>query len=112
MICKFCHIHAAPSPPEDVVSEEVGVTWIYISWDSPSVDIVIVSYIVTAASESDEVIFSVTGSERELNVTGLQPGTEYTLTVVSTSDEGELSSPSIPLIATTFARLGELTIRI
>ena len=95
-----------------MVSEEVGVTWIFISWDSPSADIVIVSYIVTAASESDEVSVTVSGSDRELNVTGLQPGTEYTLTVVSTSDEGELSSPSIPLIAMTFARPGEFTIRI
>ena len=95
-----------------MVSEEVGVTWISISWDSPSVDIVIVNYIVTAASESDEVSVTVSGSERDLNVTGLQPGTEYTVTVVSASDDGELSSPSVPLIATTFSRPGELTIRI
>ena len=95
-----------------MVSEEVGVTWISISWDSPSVDIVIVNYIVTAASESDEVSVTVSGSERELNVTGLQPGTEYTITVVSASNDGELSSSSVPLIAMTFSRPGELTIRI
>ena len=89
-----------------MVSEEVGVTWISISWDSPSVDINIFSYIVTAASESDEVTVTVNGSETEVNVTRLQPTTEYTLTVISVSDHGEMSVPSVPLIVMTLARPG------
>ena len=92
-----------------MVSEEVGITWISISWDSSSVDINIVSYIVTAASESDEVTVTVNGSEAKVNVTGLQPGTEYTLTVISVSDHGRMSVPSVPLIVMTLSRPGTQT---
>ena len=103
---KLTLLPSAQSPPENVVSEEVGVTWIFISWDSPSIDIVIVSYIVTAASESDEVTVRVNGSETEVNVTGLQPETEYTVTVISVSDHGEMSVASVPLIVMTLSRPG------
>ena len=89
-----------------MVSEVVGVTWITISWDSPSIDENIVSYIVTAASEGGNVNVTVSGSETEVNVTGLQPATEYILTVVSFSDRGEISAPSVPFIVMTLARPG------
>ena len=93
-----------------MVPEEVGVTWISISWESPSIDGNIVSYIVTAASEGGDVNVTVSGSETELNVTGLQSGTDYTLTVVSVSDHGEISVPSVPFIVTTLARPGTHTL--
>ena len=105
-IIKYCSISTAPSPPENVVSGSVGVTWITIFWDSLSVNINIVSYIVTAASESGDISVTVSGSETEVNVTGLQPRTEYTLTVVSVSDRDEISAPSFPVISMTLARPG------
>ena len=103
---KLTLLLSAQSPPENVVSANVGVTWISISWDSPSVDINIVSYIVTTASDSDEVTITVNGSETEVNVTGLQPATEHTLTVISVSEHGQMSVPSAPLIVMTLARPG------
>ena len=89
-----------------MVSESVGVTWITLSWNSPSMDGNIVSYIVTAASEGGDVSVTVSGSETEVNVTGLQPETEYILTVVSVSDRGEISASSVPVISMTLAKPG------
>ena len=66
----------------------------------------IFSYIVTAASEGGNVSITVSGSETDVNVTGLQPATEHTLIVVSVSDRGEMSVPSVPLTVMTLARLG------
>ena len=66
-------------------------------------------YYVTAASKGGNVSVTVSGSETEVNVTGLQPGTEYTLTVVSVSDHGQIRSPRVSLVVTTLARPGTHT---
>ena len=92
-----------------MVSRSVGLTWIAISWDNASVNADIVSYIVTAISDSGSVSIMVDGATTEVNMTGLEPGTEYTLTVVSVSVVGDMSSPSDPLIVMTLARPGEIT---
>ena len=101
-------IYTAPLPP-NIVSESIGVTWITISWDNPSIEVNIVSYIVTPASKSTNISVTVSGSETEVNVTGLQPATEYTLTIVSVSDDGQMSVPSVTLIVMTLARPGKHT---
>ena len=98
--------HTAPLPPENIVSESIGVTWMTISWDNPSIEVNIINYIVTVASKGANISVTVSGSETEVNVTGLQPASEYTLTVVSVSDDGQISSPSVPLIVMTLARPG------
>ena len=64
IMCNQILSYTAPPPPENEVSEEVGVTWITISWDSPSIDGNIVNYIVTAASEGDDVSVTVSGSKK------------------------------------------------
>ena len=88
-----------------MVAESVGATWIVISWDS-TLSVGIVTYIVNATGDSGGVSVMVDGSDTQVNVTGLQPGTEYTLTVVSVSVNEEVSPPSDPLIAMTSARPG------
>ena len=90
-----------------MVAESIGATWIVISWDST---LGIVSYNVTATGDSGGVSVVVKSSDTEVNVTGLQPGTEYTLTVVSVSVNKEVSPPSDPLIAMTLLRPGILCI--
>ena len=91
-----------------MVSESIGVTWIAISWDNASTNISTVSYMVSAAGVGgSNVSVMVDGSKTEANVTGLEPGTEYTLTVVSVSVAGDMSSPSDPLIVMTLARPGK-----
>ena len=69
----------------------------------------IVSYVVTAVGDSGNVSITVDESTTEVNMTGLEPGTEYTLTVVSVSIAGDVSSPSDPLIVTTLATPGKET---
>ena len=64
-------------------------------------DIDIASYIVTVAGDDGEIRITVDGSETSVNVTALQPGTEYTLKVISVSVRGRMSPPSIPLTITT-----------
>ena len=90
-----------------MVSESIGATWIVISWNIPSLNPDIVSYIVTAVSDNGTVSVVVDESTTEVNMTGLKPGTEYTLTVVSVSVAGDTSSPSDPLIVMTLARPGK-----
>ena len=68
----------------------------------------IVSYIVTVAGVSGSVSITVDSNSTVVNVTGLEPGTEYTLTVVSVSVAGDMSSPSDPLIVMTLARPGKI----
>ena len=88
-----------------MVSAGIGATWIAILWDS-SMNAGIVSYIVTAAGGDAEVSVMVNGSKTEVNVTELEPLTEYTLTVVSSSASGDMSPPSDPLTIITLARPG------
>ena len=92
-----------------MVAESIGATWIVISWDSHST-LGIVSYNVTATGDSGGVSVVVNSSDTEVNVTGLQPGTKYTLTVVSVSVNKEVSPPSDPLLAMTLLRPGILCI--
>ena len=93
--------YVGPSSPQNVFFKSISATWISISWDNGSANADIVSYTVTAASGSGSVSITVDGNNTDVNVTGLKPGTEYTLTVVSISAAGDMSSPSDPLIIMT-----------
>ena len=90
-----------------MVSESTGTTWIVISWDVPLQYGDIFSYIVAAFSDNGSVYITVDGRTTEVNMTGLEPGTEYTLRVEYFSLTGGISSPSDPLIVTTLARPGK-----
>ena len=68
----------------------------------------IAGYIVTAVSDNGSVSIMVDGSTTEVNITELIPGTEYTLTVVSVSISGDMSSPSDPLVVKTGKKAVEL----
>ena len=100
-------VYTVPSQPENVVSEIVGPTWIVISWDSVSVNMETISYIVTAAKDGGNVSVTVDGSttRQSVNVTGLQPETEYTITVVALYEQA--SPPSDPIVTVTSAKPGK-----
>jgi len=44
---------------------------------------------------------TVDGSESSANVTGLLPGTEYTLRVVAVTMDGQISPPSVAIVVST-----------
>ena len=82
--------------------EAVGKTWITISWQQ----VVFVSqYILTLSGGSSVVSVSVSGSERQTNVSGLLPDTEYSVTVVVVDRNGQTSLPSATVAAST-AQIG------
>ena len=71
--------------------EAVGKTWITISWQQV---VFVFQYILTVSGGSSVVNVSVNGSERQTNVTGLLPDTEYSVTVVVVDRNGQTSLPS------------------
>ena len=89
-----------------MVATNIGVTWIAIAWDSASMNAGLVSYDVTVAGDSSSVSITVDGNKTDVNITGLEPQTEYTLTVVSSSVGGNVSPPSDPLTIITLAKPG------
>ncbi|CAI8021976.1 Down syndrome cell adhesion molecule homolog, partial [Geodia barretti] len=75
----------APSPPSDVKLSQNGLRSVLVSWTSgvPAVT----GYVVYYQEQNGEQNGSVTaeGSESAANITGLNPGTNYSIEIVATS---------------------------
>ena len=78
-----------------------GISWIYLSWDHASTNVDISMFIVTVSGAGGEVTVRVNGEQTTANVTGLQPGTQYTFTVIAVERGGQMSASSNALVATT-----------
>ena len=84
----------------DISIEGVGPTWIYLDWFQPSAGLgnpPLSGHVVTVqevGAEEEERRFE--GSSAEANVTGLQPGTEYTFSVVAVSEFRDVQASSPP----------------
>ena len=78
--------------------EGVGSTWIVLSWQQ---DMHIDRYIIMITVGGRGTNTTVDGSESTTNVTGLLPGTEYTLRVVAVAVNGQISPPSVTIVVST-----------
>ena len=87
--------------PEGLVIDDIGFSWIAFSWQQLSTDVDIARSIVIIRGGGSAMNITVGGNGSSANVTGLQPGTEYTLQVVSVATDGQTSDPSSSLTATT-----------
>ena len=101
----LCLPIVAPSTPEDLTVEKIGATWIFLSWIHVSDGIPSFSRVVIVVTEGEpgRNMTVETGSPA-VNVTDLQPGTDYTFRVVAVSvfdDVQAPSPPSPPFMATT-----------
>lgn len=87
--------------PEGLVVDDIGFSWIAFSWQQLSTDVDIARSIIIIRGGGSAMNITVGGNGSSANVTGLQPGTEYTLQVVSEATDGQTSDPSSSLTATT-----------
>lgn len=76
-------------------------TWIVISWQSGSESQEIVQHEVLFEGGGETRMEVVSGVQLMVNITELEPGTEYTFTITSENSDGQKSSPSESLIVLT-----------
>ena len=94
-----------PDQPRTVTVENVGATWVQISWDSPLVVEFPISYYEILARAGDsvgEIIRNISTPDNRtfVNVTALLPGTTYNFTVAAVIRGGNVISrgpESLPL---------------
>ena len=102
IIILYYNNSTAPSAPETITIEAVGKTWIKLSWQQV---LFVSQYILTVSSGGSVVSVSISGSERQIKVSGLLPDTEYSVTVVVVYRNGQTSLPSAIVVAST-AQIG------
>ena len=81
--------------------ENTGVSWILLSWSLFPGDVLITSQIVLISGGRIERNLTLEGSGTTFNVTGLQPGTEYSFRVIAVASNGQTSLPSVLFTAST-----------
>ena len=81
--------------------ESAGVSWIVLSWSLTPGDVLISAQVIIVSGGGIERNITLEGSMTSLNVTGLQPGTEYSFRVIVVASDGQTSLPSVALTATT-----------
>ena len=100
MFSLYCLSAVAPHQPVYLLVEAVGPTWVYLDWFQPSAGLgnpPLSGHVVTVqevVAEEEERRFE--GSTAKANVTGLQPGTEYTFSVVAVSEFRDVQASSPP----------------
>ena len=77
------------------------MSWIVLSWSLTPADVLITSQIVLISGGGIERNITLEGSGTSFNVTGLQPGTEYSFRVIAVASDGQTSLPSVFFTAST-----------
>ena len=93
-----------PSAPEDLIVEDVGKSWIVLSWFLIH-DIEVVTQIVIVTTGGIEQNITVDGNHTRVNVTDLLPGNEYVFRIIAVAGDGQTSPRSAALIASTHSRV-------
>ena len=81
--------------------ESAGLSWIVLSWSLIPGDVLITAQIIFVSGGGIERNITLEGSVTSVNVTDLQPGTEYSFRVIAVASGGQTSAPSVFLTAST-----------
>ncbi|CAI7989837.1 hypothetical protein GBAR_LOCUS348 [Geodia barretti] len=92
-------------PPENLVLESAGVSWIVVSWSLFPGDVLTSSQVILVSGGGTERNITLEGNGTSVNVTGLQSGTEYSFRVIAIASDGQTSTPSAVLTASTAGTL-------
>ena len=92
-----------PSAPTDLIVEDVGESWIVLSW-SLIHDTEIVTQIVLVYGAIKKNI-TVDGNHTRVNVTDLLPRSDYLFAITAVASDGQTSPFSFPIIAATRSRV-------
>ena len=85
---------SAPEPPVILEVRSVGFSWIEISWKKGSGNKDLIKYEVSISGGGGVRVIVVPGDKLLLNATDLEPGTEYTFSIVSEAADGQKSHMS------------------
>ena len=97
-LCHYAYHSCFPPVPSGLKIESLGASWILLSWNlNDDVE----SYIVVVSDGDKKVNYTVDSTHNSLNITGLKGNTEYNLSVIAVTNNGQTSSPSAILTAIT-----------
>ena len=95
----------SPSGPVNLTLDSFGESWVAFLWLQIPSEIDIESYIISVSGGRMEYDITIDGDLSTVNVTDLQPGTEYEFRIVTVASNGQMSPQSAVLAVTTRSRL-------
>ena len=91
----------APSAPVNLSLDSFGESWVAFLWFQIPSEIDIVSQIVSVSGGGMEWNITIDGDQSTVNVTDLLPEIEYEFRITAVASDGQMSSQSAALVATT-----------
>ena len=95
------HYTVPPSAPESLQLDSVGNTWIAFHWTQIQNEVKVARQIISASGGGMQWEITVDSDQTTVNVTNLNPGTEYIFRIIAVGIDGQLSPRSSPLTTTT-----------
>ena len=88
-------------PPINVEVKTVGSTWITLLWEQLLTSTLVSNQTIWIRGGGAVYNVTVDGSQNNVNVTDLLPGVMHTIQVIAVAEDGQMSFPSVAVIAMT-----------
>ena len=95
VIKHLSHFTAPPGQPRSLAVDNIGATWVHISWEAPlSIDFPITRYEIIARplNNADALVVKMSTPDNQTfaNITNLYLGTTYNFSIVAVIEAGEM----------------------